>query len=105
MNKIQKLAYSGLAVLPNAGLPVTGAPVTLSEIQDRIQQIAQFLIVISMVIAVIMIVYGGIRYMFDADPKNAKATIKNGIIGAAVVLAVGVILQTVAGLVTRTFFS
>lgn len=105
MNRIQKLAYSGLAVLPNAGLPVTGAPVTLSEIQDRIQQVAQFLIVISMVIAVIMIVYGGIRWMTSSDPKAAKAIVTNGIIGAAIVLAVGVILQTVAGFVTRTFFS
>lgn len=106
MKNIKQLAYAGLAVLPNPGLPVTGTPVTLSEVQGRIQQIAQFLIVISMVIAVIFIVYGGIRYMTSSgDPKEAKAIIKNGIIGAAIVLAVGVILQTVAGLVTRTFFS
>jgi hypothetical protein len=103
MNKLQKLAYAGLAVLPNPGTPVSGAPVTLSEIQDRIQQVAQFLIVISMVIAVIMIVYGGIRYM-TGDAK-AKSIVFQGIIGAAIVLAVGVILQTVAGLVTRSFFS
>lgn len=105
MNRIKQFAYAGLAVLPNANLPVTGSPVTLSEVQDRIQQAAQFLIVISMVIAVIMIVYGGIRYMTSSDPKEAKTIIWNGIIGAAIVLAVGVILQTVAGLVTRSFFS
>ncbi|MBP9822258.1 MAG: hypothetical protein KBC81_02340 [Candidatus Pacebacteria bacterium] len=103
MNRIKNLAYAGIALVP-AGLPVTGAPITLAEIQDRIQQVAQFLIVVSMVIAVIMIVYGGIRYMFDSDPKVAKGIIKNGLIGAAVVLAVGVLLQTVAGLVTRQFF-
>ena len=51
-----------------------------------------------MVIAVIMIVYGGIRWMLAPDDsKAAKAIIRNGI-GAAIVLAVGVILQTVAGL-------
>src|SRR5258708_17559365 len=106
MNKIQKLAYAGLAVLPQAGLPVTGAPITLSEIQDRIQQVAQFLIVISMVVAVVVIIYGAIRYMFGGEkPDKAKKIIYNGIIGAAVILAVGVILQTVAGLVTRSFFS
>jgi len=105
MNKLQKLAYAGFALAP-AGLPVTGSPVTLSEIQDRIQTIAQFLIVVSMVIAVIMIVYGGIRWMLAPDDsKAAKAIIRNGIIGAAIVLAVGVILQTVAGFVTRSFFS
>jgi hypothetical protein len=105
MNRIKNLAYAGLAVLPGGSLPVNGAPITLSEVQDRITQIAQFLIVISMVIAVIMIVYGAIRYMTASDPKEAKKTIINGFIGAAIVLAVGVLLQTVAGLVTRSFFS
>ena len=103
MNKLKNLAYAGFALVP-AGLPVTGAPVTLSEIQDRIQTVAQFLIVVSMVIAVIMIVYGGIRWMIASDPAEAKKIVINGIIGAAIVLAVGVILQTVAGLVTRSFF-
>ncbi len=104
MNKLQKLAYAGIALVP-AGLPVTGSPITLSEIQDRIQTVAQFLIVVSMVVAVIMIVWGGIRYMVNSDPKEAKKIIQNGLIGAAIVLAVGVLLQTVAGLVTRSFFS
>jgi hypothetical protein len=104
MNKLQKLAYAGFALVP-AGLPVGGTPVTLSEIQGRIQQIAQFLIVVSMVIAVIMIVWGGIRWMVNKDPKEAKAIVTNGLIGAAIVLGIGVLLQTVAGLVTRTFFS
>ena len=42
MNRLQKLAYAGFALAP-AGLPVMGAPVTLSEIQDRIQTVAQYL--------------------------------------------------------------
>ena len=108
MNRFQKFAYAAIA-LSQPGLPVGGQPVTLSEIQDRITQIAQFLIVISMVVAVGFIVWGGLRWITArGDPavvKTAQATIWNGIIGAAVILAVGVILQTVAGLVTRTFFS
>ena len=110
MNRFKNMMYSGvmLAQLNGATLPVQGNAITLSEIQGRIQQIAQFLIVISMVVAVIYIVYGGIRYMMAAgDPKAAeaaKAGIIHGIIGAAVILGVGVILQTVAGLVTRSFF-
>lgn len=103
MNRLKQLAYAGIALAP-PGLPVTGAPVTLSEIQDRIQTVAQFLIVVSMVIAVIMIVYGGIRWMISSDPAEAKKIVTNGLIGAAIVLAVGVLLQTVAGLVTRSFF-
>ena len=109
MNRIKNLAYAGLAVLPNPGLPVGGAPVTLSEIQDRIQQIAQFLIIISMVIAVVMIVVGGIQYMLaggdDGKAKTTRSRVYHGLIGAGIVLAVGVLLQTVAGLVTRSFFS
>jgi len=103
MNRFKQLAYAGIALAP-PGLPVTGAPITLAEIQDRIQTVAQFLIVVSMVIAVIMIVYGGIRWMISSDPAEAKKIVTNGLIGAAIVLAVGVLLQTVAGLVTRTFF-
>ncbi|MFH1230122.1 MAG: hypothetical protein V1709_01355 [Planctomycetota bacterium] len=104
MNRLKQLAYAGIALVP-PGLPVTGAPITLSEIQARIQTVAQFLIVVSMVIAVIMIVYGGIRWMMSpTDAADAKKIITNGLIGAAIVLAVGVLLQTVAGLVTRTFF-
>ncbi|HWA64473.1 MAG TPA: hypothetical protein VG866_01260 [Candidatus Paceibacterota bacterium] len=107
MKQFKNLAYAAVAALPDPTSPVTGQAVTLAEIQDRIQQVAQFLIVISLVIAVAFIVIGGIRYMVagGGDTKAAKATIYNGIIGAAVVLAVGVILQTVAGFVTRSFFS
>ena len=109
MNKLKNFAYAGMIALSNPNLPVTGPGVNLSEIQQRITEVAQFLIVVSMVIAVIFIIYGGIRYMVaQGDPTAAKAargTIFHGVIGAAVVLAVGVILQTVAGLVSRTFFS
>ncbi|HZZ99557.1 MAG TPA: pilin [Candidatus Paceibacterota bacterium] len=109
MNKLNKV-MSGvmLASLPNPQVQVNGQAVTLSEIQARIQQVVQFLIVIAMVVAVGYIVWGGIRWMMAAGneekAKKAKAMVLHGIYGAAIVLAVGVILQTVAGLVTRSFF-
>lgn len=121
MNKVQKVGYISLTVLvllmpvlvfaalPTPVPPIGGGAVTLSEIQDRITQIARFLIVVGVVLAVIFIIWGGIAYMFagGAEEKTqaAKDRIKNGIIGAAVVLAVGVILQTVAGLIARSFFN
>lgn len=106
MKKLQNLAYAMVAALPNPGVQIGGAPITLSEIEGRIQTVAQFLIVISMVIAVIMIVYGGIRWMVSSDkPEEAKKIITNGIIGAAIILGVGVILQTLSGVITRSFFS
>ena len=121
MNKIQKIGYISmtvlvllmpvlvLAALPTQTSPVGGGAVTLTEIRDRITQVAQFLILVGVILAVIFIIWGGITYMFaggDAEKATvAKDRIKNGIIGAAVVLAVGVILQTVAGLIARTFFN
>ncbi len=121
MNKVQKVAFFSvtamvllmpvlvLAVLPNPTPPLTGSAVTLSEISDRISQIARFLIVVGVILAVIFIIWGGIAYMFagGAEDKTtaAKERIKNGIIGAGVILAVGVILQTLAGLIARTFFN
>ncbi len=121
MNKLQKIGYVSMtalvlltpvfafADLPNPVVPVTGGALTLAEIQDRITQIARFLIIVGVVLAVIFIIWGGIAYMFAGGDETkstaAKDRIKNGIIGAAVVLAVGVILQTVAGLIARSFFN
>ncbi len=121
MNKLQKVGYISMtalvllmpvlvfAALTNPTSPLTGSAVTLAEIEVRIEQIARFLIVVGVVLAVIFIIWGGIAYMFagGAEEKTtaAKERIKNGIIGAAVVLAVGIILQTVAGLIARSFFN
>ncbi len=120
MKKVQKIAYVSMTamilLMPVLALalvtptsPVTGGAVTLLEIQNLIEQIARFLIVVGVILAVIFIIWGGIQYMVAGGDEGkatvAKDRIKNGIIGAAVVLAVGVILQTVAGLVARTFFN
>lgn len=85
----------------------TGA-ITLDEIERLIKGIAQFLIVVAVIIAVIFIIYGGIRWIMAREDEtavtNAKAIVKNGIIGALIVLGVGVILQSLAGIVSRNFF-
>lgn len=89
--------------------PVGGTALSLSEIEARIRQVAQFIIIVSVILAVIFIIWGGIAYMTAGGNEEradaAKTRIWNGIIGAAVVLAVGVILQTLAALITRSFFS
>jgi len=126
MNKIKNVAKIGvmtaialmpvlvlaqtLSPLPLPTSPYTGEPVTLTKIQDVITSIAKFLIIISMVIAVIFIVWGGISYMTAGDDASrataARSRIINGIIGALVVLAVGLILQTLATVVDwNTFFN
>lgn len=90
-----------------ADLPA-GQPVTIDEIDSLISRIAQFLVVISVLIAIIMIVWSGITYMAAGanatKVTEAQTRLKNAIIGAAVVLGVGVIIQTIAGIVTRGFF-
>lgn len=90
-----------------ADLP-PGKPITLPEVDSLINQIAQFLLVVSVLIAIIMIVWSGITYM-SAGSDTAKVTeaqtrLKNAVIGAAIVLGVGVIIDTVAGIATREFF-
>ena len=89
--------------------PTSGTALTLVEIEILVRRVAQFLIIVSVIIAVIFIIWGGVMYMAargDTEKAGAaKTTIFNGIIGAAVVLGVGVILQTLAGLITRSFFN
>ena len=88
--------------------PITGTGITLQEVQDRIDQIANFLIVVSIIIAVAFIVWGAIVWMSaggnEDRVKSGKAFVVNGIIGAAVVFAIGVILSTLQGVIARTFF-
>ena len=122
MNKKTILTVLTIAVLLMPGLvlavstnlktptpPTSGTALTLVEIEILVRRVAQFLIIVSVIIAVIFIIWGGVMYMAargDTEKAGAaKTTIFNGIIGAAVVLGVGVILQTLAGLITRSFFA
>ncbi len=113
LKKIWKLAVPAtlifLPILSFAAVNLpTGTELTLAKIQQLIETLANWLIIIGVVIAVIFIIWGGIKYMTargdEKKATEAKTAIFNGIIGAAVVLGVGVILRTTAALVTRTFF-
>ena len=100
------IANTGLAY-QLADLP-PGEPVTFDEVNRLIEQIANFMVVTSVLLAIIYIIWGGITYM-SAGSDTTKVTeaqtrIKNGIIGAAIVLGVGVIINTIAGIVSRDFF-
>jgi len=98
---IANTAYGQLTGLP------TGNAITLAYIADVIGKIARFLVLISAVIAVIMIVWSGVVWMTAGDSKRvdkAKATLKNGILGALIVFGVGVIINTIAAVVTGAAF-
>jgi hypothetical protein len=102
-------ALISLPILSFAAVALpTGTELTLGKIEQLIDTVANWLIVIGVVIAVIFIIWGGLKYMTArGDPKKAeeaRSSIIHGVIGAAVVLGVGVILRTTAALVTRTFF-
>lgn len=90
-----------------AQLPA-GRAVTLDEFDSIIRMIARFLVVISVVFAVIAFVISGIYRMYAADDtkklEKAKGMFKSAIWGTLIVLGVGVIINTLAGLVTREFF-
>ena len=120
MNKLAKISVVSTTVLallmPVLALgqgvgdpivPPSGPTLTLARIETLIRTVGTWLIMIAIVIAVIMIVWGGISYMVaqsEDATKSAKGKIFNGIIGAAVVLAVGLILRTLSSLLTQSFF-
>jgi hypothetical protein len=92
---------------PNTGELPSGNAVTLDQVLDWIKKIVTFLMAAGVLLAVLFVVWGGISYMAAGSDTEkatvAKDRIKNGVIGAAVVLGVGVILQTVASLVQGRF--
>lgn len=98
-----------LAVLPQPTNPIGGAGLSLTEVENLINTIARFLIVISVVVAVIFIIIGAVIWMTaggnDTLAGKGKAYIRNGILGALIIFLIGVILQTISNLVARTFFS
>src|SRR3989344_2596050 len=85
------LAHTGWAS-QLADLPA-GKPITLPGLDSFIERVASFMIVTSVILAVIFIIWGGITYMAAGSDTTkvteAQARIKNGVIGAAVVLGVG----------------
>lgn len=103
------LPLIALAVIPTPTVVTPGDEVTLSEVGALITRIVTFLVTFGVVIAVGVIIYGGILWMVaggnDERAAKAKTTIWNGIKGAAVILGVGVILRTLASLITRNFFN
>ena len=85
-----------------------GKPITFNELDYLISRVATFVMFTSVTLAIIFIVRAGITWMSaganTTKVDEAKAQLKSGIIGAFVVLGVGVIINTIAAVVTREFF-
>ena len=88
--------------------PVQGQGTTLAELARLIGIVGSFLTSIAAIFAMIAVIISGIIYMKAGDNpdqiKKAKGWFWNAIIGAFIVLAVGVILNTIANVVSRQFF-
>ena len=96
-----------LAQLPTVSPPVVPGT-TLTEVENILRRVAQFILILGVIAALIFIVLGGVKWMRaggdETKIKEAKTQIWSGIWGALVVIAIGLILQTLAGVVTRVFF-
>ena len=73
---------------------------SLDKIVSVINQVTNWLYIAGFAVAVIVIIIGGISYMTaggnEDKQKSARKTIISGLIGAAIILLAGVILDTVA---------
>lgn len=106
MKKI--LPYLGLALLliplvvgAQEG-PARGAW-ELGDITTILDKVATWMYVIGLAVALVVIIVGGIGYMTAAGnedrQKAAKKTIITGLIGAAVIVLAGVILDTIVSFI------
>ncbi len=91
---------------PGLNVPPSGSAVTLSRAEDLLRIIGNYLITFSIIFAVIFIVWSGISFMMaqGGSTDAAKKRLTNAIIGSAIVLGVGLILKTVASVISGSFF-
>ena len=104
MFQIIQIAQQIIIPQPSVG----GRGLTLAEIGQIISTISSFLTTIGVLIAIIVIIWSGLVYMkAGSSPeavKKAQAWFQNAVIGALIVLAVNVIINTIANIVSRQFF-
>lgn len=117
MNKIFKikiffgliLAATLFAAPAHAQTLPPGQAITINEITDIIILIVNTLLGIGGIVAVGFITWAGITWMAaggdEGKVKEAKARLKAGIWGAAIVLGVFAITATIENVVNRQFFN
>ncbi len=104
------LNYGSVFAQPSYTIPGLPPGPTLSQggILGILISFANFLIAAGVILAIIAIVVSGIMYFTagsDTEAKKAKGWFRNGIIGAFIILGVGVIIWTIYNIVvTGSFF-
>lgn len=88
--------------------PVPGRGLTLGELAVLIARVGGFLQSAAVILVIIAIIFSGIMYMkAGADEnaiKKAKGWFRNALIGALIIMAVGLLINTIANIVSRQFF-
>ena len=101
------LVMAGAALAVDPEIP-PGDALSLGEISFRIIQVVDFIVITSGIVVTVFIIYAGIRWAIAGSDttkvEGAKQSLYAGIIGAAIVLGVGVIVNTVEAIITRRFF-
>ena len=77
-----------------------GTGLTGSGIVASITTIVNYLIILATIIAVAYLVWGGIQIAMNGWDKG-KETLKQAVIGLAVILGVGLIINTISGFIGR----
>lgn len=96
-----------IAQKPAFQLP-PGNPITYSTTQAFLENTARFLYTAGITLGAITLVITGIMYFWaksDVEAKNAKGWFRNGVIGTFIILAIGVIIQTIKIIVEGGFFT
>lgn len=88
--------------------PLTGQGLTLAELGSIIAIVGSFLTNVGVIIGIIAIVWSGLMYMNAGSDttkiSKAQAWFKNALLGSLIVLGVGVLINTIANIVSREFF-
>jgi hypothetical protein len=104
-----RLTPNNSAICPGGNCPVTGDndfnDTTQDDIVGFIIGVAQFLTFISAGLAILFMVYGGIRYIVAADgdgSESGKKILINATIGLIVAIVAYTVVSVVAGLLQGT---
>lgn len=92
---------SALAALPQPGCgQLSGLSCTSGGANDLIVNVINILLGVAFLVAVLMLIIGGFRYIFDAGNESGaeagKKTVINALIGLVIIILSYVIVQVVA---------
>lgn len=85
-----------------------GEPITGGQVKTFLNDLGNFLVFVGIAGAIITLIISGIMYFtsgFKAESaKKAKELFKNAVIGILIILASGVIINTIDVIIRREFF-